>query len=222
MRGLIRGVIVAAIGAGAAFWWWDGYLRSPIAGRDLPPRPSLVKVEAERIDQIFDQSPWVAPTLEDVNGPVLWQLGFRQCSDCLAYDKSEFAALHAAGVETRVVLYAPLQGRYVAPPPEQATLAEMQLRGSWAIFEDWMAVAPAAYYARASHPRVEGDPVREAILKAGRRTRADLEEVMAANGWDMEVPALFWKDAEGRWMVYLGDTERGRRQVRRALGVPLD
>lgn len=224
---MVRALVVLLIGLtvpviGGYYAWWDQFARPPVEGNLLPTRPIVVLEGADRLGAALEGAAWVSPGLE--GGPVLYDVGFRACSDCLSYKRLEFDDLHAAGVDTRVLLYAPSAGRYEAGAAEQAVLAELYRTRDWELYETWYEGAPDAYYARPDQPPpVAGDPAREALIEAGRAARDEIAGVMAANGWGMEVPALFWRDAEdGRWRAYLGDTARGRAHVRRALGVALD
>ncbi len=195
----------------------DLTVRSPVEGKRLPARPSPVRIDAAKLDAILEASPWVSPGLE---GPVLWNIGFRACSDCIAFKETTFPALHAAGVDTRVMLYAPISGTYEAGAPEKAVLAELVATRDWALYEAWYESSAPAYYASQElPPAVEGNPEREAAIAAGRAAHDAVADVFAANGWDMERPALLWKDEAGRWMVFMGDTPRGRRLITRALGL---
>ncbi len=224
---MVRWLVILVLGLNAAalggwYVWWDQFARSPVASKVLPARPAVIQVGAERLGEILENAPWVSPGLE--GGVTLYKIGFRACSDCLSYKLLEFDALHAAGVDTRVLLYAPRSGRYEASPEEQAVLAELYRTRDWDLYEAWYEDNAAdAYYARPDQPPpVAGDMTREALVETGRDAHDDIAEIMAANGWGMERPAMFWRDPDdGLWRVYMGDTDRGRAHIRRALGVPL-
>lgn len=217
---LIVGLNVAALGGWYVFW--DQFARPPVASKVLPTRPAVIQVGAERLAEILENAPWVSPGVE--GGVTLYKIGFRECSDCLSYKLLEFDDLQAAGVDTRVLLYAPRSGRYEASAEEQAVLAELYRTRDWSLYEAWYEdTAADAYYAQPNQPpAVAGDAEREALVERGRDAHDDIAAIMAQNGWGMERPAMFWRDPDdGLWRVYMGDTARGRDHIRRALGVPL-
>lgn len=214
---VLAGIIAAAVVVtGGWLWWWRAYERSHVDTKRLPAQPAIIAKQADRLEALLDGAPWVSP---GGKGPVLWEVGFRHCSDCIAYERLEFTALREAGVDTRVVIYAPWSGKYDASKAERDAIAELYRTRDWAFYVRWTAEAPAAFYARAAQPDSDGDPARAAAIEAGRQLRRDLEAVLKANGWDMETPSLFWKGEDGRWRTYLGHTPQGRAFVRHAMGV---
>lgn len=215
IRAVSAVVLTLALVIGGWLVWWDQFARSPVASKVLPARPAVVTERVDELARALEAADWVSPGLE---GPVLYQVGFRACPDCIEFKAAAFEDLHAAGVDTRVILYAPKSGRYEAGDPEKATLAELARTSDWALYEAWHEFAnPAGFYEMRGDPAPLSAADEAAILK-GRETRDLVAEIMAAHGWGMEVPAMFWRDDAGRWRVYMSSHPRGMDHVRRAMG----
>lgn len=192
------------------------YERPPVPGKLLPKTPQTLHIGAAALADALEHGPWVSPGLP---GKRLYKVGYRTCTDCISYERTEFADLHAAGVDTRVILYA---RRGESTAPERAVIADLACTREWPIYKNWMADVPDAYYYHYGVPPApETDQRRAACLEWGRIVRDRLDVIMAKNHWAMEVPALFWQNDKGEWRFFLGDNKRGKRLIRRELGVPL-
>ncbi|MDQ7018891.1 MAG: hypothetical protein Q9M33_06975 [Robiginitomaculum sp.] len=192
------------------------YQRPPVPGRLLPKTPQTLHVDADQLTDTLEHGPWVSPGL---SGRVLYKIGYRSCPDCISYEHTEFKDLHAAGVDTRVILYA---RRNLSSAPERAVIADLACTREWPIYERWMSDVEGAYYFNYGVPPApETSERRSACLEWGRIVRDRVGQIMARNGWNMEVPALFWKNDKGEWRFFLGNDARGKRLIRSELGVPL-
>jgi len=181
----------------------------PEPALELSAAPISVTVDPERLAAALEESPWVSNGGE---GRTLWVIGHRSCAGCVSYLRAEASGLADAGVDVRVVFFAPDD----AGPAERAVLAEIGARRDWNVLRGFIEADAASIAARESIPPAS-DPVRAAIVAAGRRTRDEAEAVMAANGYAVVYPLLLWRDPDGGWRAVTGDTDRGRRAVRAAL-----
>lgn len=193
-------------------WGWRRVMlaEAPVAPLDVSAEPMHVTVDAERLEAALDAAPWVSP--DGDRGGTLWVVGHRSCLACVRYLRSEAPTLDGAGVDLRVIFFAPDD----AGAEERAVLAEIGARRDWPTLRAYVEGDEAGYYARTNHP-VAVDPVRAAIITAGRRARDEIADVMAANGYETVYPLLFWRDGTGGWRATMDDTTRGRNAVRDAL-----
>lgn len=183
---------------------------APSAALEVSAEPMAVTVDVERLETALAAAPWASPVGEGTG--VLWVVGHRSCTPCVRYLRSEAAALTEAGVDLRVILFAPDD----ATPDERAVLAEIGARRDWPTLRAFVDGDEAGFYARTSFPAAI-DPVRAAIVTAGRRARGEVEAVMTANGYETVYPLLFWRGGDGGWRVAMDDTTRGRSAIREAL-----
>ncbi len=189
--------------------------RPPLPGKLLPKSPHTVSVAADQLADALQNGPWVSPGL---SGPALYSIGYRACPNCIAYERSEFEDLHKAGIDTRVIVFA---RREVSTAAERAVVADLACTREWPIYHRWMADVEEAYYHQYGIPPApEGDTRRSACLEWGRIVYERVAAIMASNGWNMETPALYWQNKNGEWRFFAGDNARGKRLIRRELGVP--
>ncbi len=215
---LLAVLVVGSIGS----WTWRqiAIAAGPAdAAMDFAPEPVDITVDPERLEAALASAPWVSQWQigqERVdagpNDSVLWVIGHRTCVACVGYLRSEAAQLGEAGVDVRVILFAPEQ----AAPEERAVIAEIGVRRVWATLRAYVEGSAADYHAVGRFPSA-ADPIRSAVIAAGRRTRDEIEAVMEANGYEVVYPLLFWREEAGAWRVAIGDTTRSRRAIRRTL-----
>ena len=98
-------------------------------------------------------------------------------------------------------------------------VAEIARTRDYALWQRWYAVSPETFYeAEPLPPSADGDPTREALLNAERARVDALADLMAAQGRDLFIPAMFWRDrTSGKWMVYVGYEAEGFAAVRASL-----
>lgn len=204
---IVAAVLTAAvIGAGAYLW-----------NTDLKWRPKTITKHQAEITKIVESAGWVSPGL---TGPTLYMVGFRSCPDCVRFETEEFPALHAVGVDTRVILIARPEKNGVAKstPVERATVAEMWSNRSWALFQDWTKVPVEAWTAPGIVP-ADGDAGRTAVIEAGRKTVADLRPLLKDNGINFAYPTLIWWTKDGKMRGCACEKRETYRFVRAELGV---
>ncbi|MGI8840385.1 MAG: hypothetical protein ACR2F8_06350, partial [Caulobacteraceae bacterium] len=109
-------LIIVVIGGGLWLWW----------NFDLRWRPRAVSKNQAQIAAILDGAGWVSPHLP---GPKLYLIAYRDCADCVAFEKGALPKLQAAGVDTRVIMIAraDINGLTRSTAPERATVAELWL-----------------------------------------------------------------------------------------------
>jgi hypothetical protein len=214
LRAILSYTIALGVVIGGWFIIWDRFDRSPVPSKVLPARPAVVNEGADELGALLRNAQWVAPGLE---GGVIYKIGFRQCPDCINFEKSVFPALHERQIDTRVIMYKRASGRYESSDAEQRALDTLYRERDWTFFESWMEDAnPTFFYENTDMAPVEGDADAQARIQAAVDTHDQVAEIMAANGWSMERPAMFWQDEGGRWRVIMGDTPRIQRKVLKA------
>ena len=187
MRKWILGLAAFCVVAAALFLWWR---------QDLRWRPRDLKHDGPEIARLLEEAGWVSPGL---NGPKLYMVGFRSCPSCLVFKARAFPALHAAGVDTRVIEIAQRDSGGLArsTPQERATVAELWIGRRWALLQAWEKVPPAAWTAPGI-PSADTDATRAEAVEAGRRLVDRLEPLLARNGISFAYPTLVWWTKDGR------------------------
>jgi len=191
------------------------YEKPPVPGRLLPKTPKTITIGVGELTDALTNGPWVSPGLP---GKAIYSIGFRTCPDCVNFKRTEFADYHKSNIDTRVIIYA---RRGNADAAEQAIVADIACTRNWSIFERWMEDVPEAYgEIYGLPPAANSDKRRAACLEWGRVVRERVASVVKKNGWPMETPAMFWRAKNGDWRMFLGDDKRGKRLIRKELGVP--
>ena len=202
-------ILVLAVVGGVAYGWWN------FVGKY---EPKTVTKNTAEIAKTLQASGWVSPHI--AGGKTLYMISFRSCPWCIVYEKSEFAALQKAGVDTRVVLVARRddQGRTRSTPVERTTVAELWVNRSWPLYEEWSAVQPTEWTAPGITP-ADGDIARAGVVELSRKTIDDLTTMLKANGLELHYPTLIWWDAKGQMRAYVGWDAPAAKNIRRELGV---
>ncbi len=200
------GLVLFLTGGGLFGWWWW----------DLRWRPHDINRDAAEITRLLDGAGWVSPGL---TGPKLYMVGYRSCTDCIRFKLEEFPALHAAGVEPRVIeiARADVNGIVNSTPAERATVAELWVNRSWKLMEDWDKIPPDAWQAPGV-PAADGDAARTAVIEAGRKLVADLKPHLARNGVKLAYPTLIWWTRDGQMRGCACERRETYRFIRRDLG----
>lgn len=199
-----------AVAAGLFLWW----------RQDLRWRPRDIEHDAAEIASLLEGAGWVSPGL---NGPRLYMVGFRSCPQCVRFKAESFPALHAAGVDTRVIEIAQRDsgGISLSTPQERATVAELWIGRRWALLQAWDKVPPAAWTAPGIPP-ADGDPARTAAVEAGRDLVDRLKPMMARNGIGFAYPTLVWWTKDGRMRGCTCEKPHTYRFVLEELGAKAD
>ncbi|HTI68099.1 MAG TPA: hypothetical protein VL460_11195 [Caulobacteraceae bacterium] len=202
-RGLAIAAVAVLVVAAAAYGWCRA---------DLRWRPRTLKVHEAEIAALVETAGWVSPG--ETSGRVLYLVGFRSCPDCIRFEREQFPLLRAAHVDTRVILY---PRRSVSDAPERAGVAELWKTRSWATWERWSAVTPAAWTA-AGIPPADTDPERAALVEKSRKLVDALGPLLADNGVRIAFPTLIWRDAKGRLRGCACERPVTYKYVRKELG----
>jgi hypothetical protein len=183
---VILAALAAVVAAGLFLWW----------RQDLRWRPRDLDQDSAEIARLLEGAGWVSPGL---NGPKLYMVGFRGCPNCVQFKAESFPALHAAGVDTRVIEIAQRDSNGVprSTPQERATVAELWIGRRWALAQAWEKVPPAAWTAPGIPP-ADGDPARTAAVEAGRDLVDKLQPLLARNGVRFAYPTLVWWTRDGQ------------------------
>jgi hypothetical protein len=203
---LALGLVMFVAGAGGFGWWFY----------DLRWRPHDITRDQAEITRILEGAGWVSPGL---TGPKLYMVGFRSCPDCIGFKAEAFPALHAAGIDTRVIEVAQrdVNGLAKSTPAERATVAELWANRSWALMARWDKVPPEAWTAPGIAP-ADGDAGRTAIVEAGRAMVDQLQPLLAKNGIRFAYPTLIWWTREGKMRGCACEKAQTYRFVLKELG----
>ncbi len=203
---VVCGLILFLTGGGLFGWWWW----------DLRWRPHDIDKDSAEITRLLEGAGWVSPGL---TGPRLYLVGFRSCPDCVRFQTEEFPALHAVGVDTRVIMFARADTKETqhSSPSERATVAELWVNRSWKLLEDWEAVPPDAWQAPGISA-ADGDAARSAVIEAGRKLMVDLKPLLARNGIRLAYPTLIWWTQDGKMRGCACEKRETYRFIRMELG----
>jgi len=200
-------VILAGIGGGAYEWW----------NLDVRWRPHTITKDQAEIGKILKGSGWVSPGLA---GPKLYIIAYRDCDACARFEDAEFAKLHAAGVDTRVIMVArdDENGASKSTPVERSTVAELWFNRSWGLYQKWMST-PSATWAAPGIPAADGDVARSAVVEVGRDSVERLTPLLKDNGVDFAYPTLVWWTKDGTMQGCACDDVKTYASVLKGLGV---
>jgi hypothetical protein len=206
------GLIAVVVAAGFGAWWW-------FVARWEPQ--TITRNQAE-ITRILESAGYVSPKL---SGPKLYMIGFRSCPDCIRLKTEAFPAMHAAGVDTRVieVARADVNGVPKSTAVERATVAELWINRDWSLSERWEQ-APIDAWTAPGIPAADGDMARTAVIEIGRKMVADLRPLLAANGVKVSekgirYPTLIWWTKDGEMRACACEERQTYRFVKKDLGV---
>jgi hypothetical protein len=182
-------LVVIVTGAGLYGWW----------AMDLRWRPRTITRNQAQIASLLQRSGWVSPGLK---GPVLYEIGFRSCEDCVRLRLEEFPRFHKAGVDTRVIMIArrDYNGLARSTPAERSTVAELWVNRNWNLLEAWEQTPSDAWTAKGITP-ADDDAARAAVVEQSRQLVDQLRPLLAANGiarGGFRFPTLIWWDKQGR------------------------
>ncbi len=191
--------VISALGA-----WWQA---------DLRWRPHTLKARKAEIEALLDKAGWVSPGLS--RDKALYMVSFRSCTDCIRFEGEEFPRLQAAGVDTRVIVFAK---RASSNAPERAGVAELWAARDWKTYERWTGMPVAAWTAEGL-PSADTDPARAALLEKSRAFVDEMRPLLKANGISMAFPTLIWRDSKGRLRGCACEQRETYRFIRDELGV---
>lgn len=197
-------LVVAALGV---WLWWR---------LDLRWRPHLIVRHQTEIAKSLDSAGWVSPHLP---GPRLYVVMWRDCPACAAFDAQALPKLQAAGVDTRLILFAraDANGLVRSTPAERTTVAALWLSRDWALAGRWLAT-PSAGWSAPGLPPADGDSARTAVVEAGRKSIGDLEPLLQSNGIALKFPILVWWTRAGAMHGCGCDDPRAWARAEKELG----
>ncbi len=201
---------IALVVGGGLYGWW---------ALDLRWRPHTISRHQTEIAALLQRAGWASPGLK---GPILYEIGFRSCEDCVRLRLEEFPKYHKAGVDTRVIMVArrDFSGISKSKPAERSTVAELWANRSWALLEAWESVVPDAWTAPGITP-ADSDAGRSALVEQSRLLVDQLKPLLNDNGIDRDgfrYPTLIWWDKQGRMRGCACEKRQSYAAVRRELG----
>lgn len=167
---------------------------------------SRLTEETAELEMLLADMPWVSEVREaspDVSSDkVIYQFSFRTCPPCIRFKQQAWPKLHAAGIETRLVMTA---RRKKSTPDERTAVVELARTRDWDMAQAWMkANSPNGYYKKMTFTPTDGDKPREADLETLRGQIDMLDEILAVNGIDMAYPVVLWQDSKNDWHAEIG------------------
>jgi hypothetical protein len=203
-------VLILVVVGGGLYGWW---------ALDLRWRPKTITRNQAAIASLLQRSGWVSPGLK---GPVLYEIGFRSCEDCIRLRLEEFPKYQKANVDTRVILVArkDYNGVSESTPAERSTVAELWFNRSWNLLERWEGT-PVDSWTAQGIPQADNDAARSAVVDQGRQLVDQITPLLAANGVDnhgFRYPTLVWWDKQGQMRACACEKPQSYRFVRRELG----
>ncbi len=201
-------VLLLVVVGGGAYEWWNLVARW---------KPHAIDKDQAEIGKILQGAGWVSPGL---SGGKLYVIAYRDCDACNRFETAEFDKLHAAGVDTRVIMVArdDVNGVVKSTPAERATVAELWFNRSWPLFQKWMA-APMDNWTAAGIPAADGDVARSAVVEAGPATVERLTPLLKDNGFDFAYPVMVWWTKDGAMHGCACDDPKSFGPVLSELGV---
>ena len=179
-------VVFAAIGGGL-YLYWD---------LDIRWRPHEITKNQAEIAKILEGSGWVSP---HAAGPKLYTVAYRDSAPSQRFIDANFAALHQASIDTRVIMIArpDVNGATKSTAAERATVAELWVNRSWALFQKWTAGSSDAWTAPGLPP-ADGDVARSAVVEVGQAAIDKLSPLLKDNGVNADYPILVWWTKDGK------------------------
>ena len=187
LRNLLLTVLLLAAVGGGLYVYWNIAIRW---------RPHEVTRDQAEIAKILEASGWVSP---HAAGPKLYVIAYRDSVPGQRFIGANFAALHKASVDTRVIMVArpDVNGAAKSTAAERSTVAELWVNRSWALFQKWMA-APSDAWTAAGLPPADGDVARSAVVEVGQAAIDKITPLLKDNGVDIAYPVLVWWTKDGK------------------------
>ncbi len=203
-------VILGGLIAGGGYWaYWNFYERF---------RPVTIAKNQVEIQRLLDEGDWVSPHR---SGPAMYLVGYRDCSDCIGYQRDEFPKLAAANVDTRVIVFArpDHEGLSQSTAAERATIAEIWIDRDWELYRRWMSTSHKDWTASDLKP-ADRDFARTAVVNASRDYVTQLSGLLKGAGIEDSYPIMIWRDRDGFLKACNCTDERSYHFIRTDLGAP--
>ena len=167
---------------------------------------SRLTEEITELEFLLAEMPWVSEmrgvSPETSSDKIIYQFSFRTCPPCISFKQQVWPKLHAAGIETRLVMTA---RRKKSTADERTAVVQLARTRDWDIVQGWMkANSPKGYYKKMTFPAADGNKPREADLETLRSQIDMLDEILAVNGIDMAYPTVLWRDTKNIWHAEIG------------------
>ena len=212
-RFFVWSALAALIGlvlAGGGYWaYWNFYARF---------QPVTITRHQAEIQRLLDEASWVSG---GGGGQPLYVVGYRDSAATQDYELEEAPKLRAAGVETRVVMFArpDREGLAQSTAAERATVAELWLSRDWTLYQRWTAT-PARQWTAAGVPAADGNLARSAVVEASRQFSARLGTLLREAGVSTQYPLILWRDRQGFLKACACTDKRSWAFIRDDLGAP--
>ncbi|MBW8733840.1 MAG: hypothetical protein JF571_05965 [Asticcacaulis sp.] len=200
-------IIPALIGTG--YWiYWDQFQRWA---------PTTITRNQSEIQALLDKVDYVSPGR---SGPAIYFVTYRSCTQCRAFEEQEFPKYDAAGIDTRVIAFAPTdsQGLRRSTVAERSTIAELWISRKWEIYQAWFLSSDANWRATGL-PVADNDFARDAVVQASRNFITQLQPLLAANNVKLAYPLVIWRDQNNMLKVCSCSDERAFHFIREDLSV---
>ncbi len=187
LRNLFVTGLILVVAGGGLYEWWNLVARW---------KPHEITSHQSEITKILEGSGWVSPGL---TGPKLYMIAYRASPESQRFIQADFPALQKASVDTRVIMVAraDLNGAANSTASERATVAELWVNRSWALFQRWLA-APVDNWTASGLPPADGDVARSAVVDAGQAALDKLTPLLKDNGISLAYPILVWWTKDGK------------------------
>lgn len=209
-------IIPALIGGGYWFWWDQVEKYAPVTITN-PDDAAAIQSLLDRVDYVSPNGP------ANTQGRWIYLVGYRNCVPCSVYQHSEFATFQAAGVDTRVVMFArPDTGNQKqSTPEERSTIAELWLNRSWPLYLQWFN-APDGSWTAPGLKAADEDMARSGVVWASREFVAELTPVLARNKVNVGYPLVIWRNANHQLRVCNCASDKAYHFIREDFGVKGD
>lgn len=171
------------------------FLSAAVHGADERDERPRDLINAAEVAALLDDAGWVSPGLSDTK--VLYMVSWQSCPPCIVFKRSHFPKLHAAGVDTRVIVYARPKG---TTPQERAGVAELWKNRNWDLYQQFTKIPTSSWTAEGLPP--DTVPERAALVAKSQAFADKMRELMAANGIGtrerLNLPTLIWRGEDGR------------------------
>jgi hypothetical protein len=202
-------IIPALIGTGY-YIYWDQFQRYA---------PVTITHNQAEIQALLDKADYVSPGRNTQQS--LYLITHRSCTACRAFEEQEFPKYDAAGVDTRVIVFAPgdVQGLKKTSVAERSTIAELWLTRNWSFYLAWFSSSDANWKAE-NLPVADNDFARSAVVSASRDFVNQLQPYLSANKVPNAYPLVIWRDQNNMLKVCSCTDAKAYHFIREDLGAP--
>jgi hypothetical protein len=184
----------------------------------LSAAPTVVAVGANQLQAALQDAPALAD--DETDSPTVWLMTSPRCQACRKFENRDLQKLQAMGIKVNVIVVAPRDAPDVTDA-DRSLVANLALKRDWSVFKACMATAPSlapkVFEVDAACAGNVGDAdAIDGYLEWGRASHDRINEVLAANGADLKLPALFWRRGV-EWRALVGEDPHAAEHVARDL-----